>query len=59
MFESIQFKMDFIPDSGEYFGVEVYESQQGQENSENESSPVCVKSASNKFYPIFKLLMLM
>ena len=46
--------MDFIPDSGEYFGVEVYESQQGKENGENESSPVRVKSSNNQFYLMFK-----
>ena len=50
--------MDCKPDSDEYFGVEVYESHQGKENGENESSPVRVKSANNMFYLIFKLLML-
>ena len=47
--------MDCAPDSDEYFGVEEYESHQGKEHCENESSPVGVKSANNKF-DLFKLI---
>ena len=42
--------MDCAPDSDEYFGVEEYESHQGKQHCENESSPVGVKSENNKFY---------
>ena len=47
--------MDCAPDSDEYFGVEEYESHQGKQHCQNESSPVGVKSANNKF-DLFKLI---
>ena len=47
--------MDCAPDSDEYFGVEENESHQGKQHCENESSPVGVKSANNKF-DLFKLI---
>ena len=47
------FQIYCAPDSDEYFGVKEYESHQGKKDSENDSSPVGVKSANNKFY-LFK-----